>query len=132
MLPVSHDEARDGGQAGVAHGSQEEAVDALRALAWTQVEGPLEVDRIDLAERHEDFDPDRVIAVDPGGLEVLVRHVHELVVDLERLYDLLVRYRFAFETADLLVRDPAAVLGMHVVEAEIAFLDGRIDANGHV
>src|SRR5439155_1044018 len=78
-------------------------------------------------------DVDRLVALDLGGLEVLLIHEDVLaLLELERLHDLVVGHRLALLLADLLVADRARVLLVDEVETELVLLHRAVQPHGHV
>jgi hypothetical protein len=131
LLAPDHD-LGDPDLAGLVQRSDEQAIRLLGPVLRQQVVSLAEVDRVDLVERDEVADVDRVreLDVEPVEIFVLDRDVPALL-DLEPANDLVGRNRFAAVLADLLVADRRQVAAVEEVEAEFLGLGRRVHAHGH-
>ena len=126
MLLVADDDLRDPDLAGLGERADEQPVRLLRALRGQEVVRLAVVDRVDLLERDEVADVDRVRQLDVEPVEVLVAELDvAALVDLEAADDVVARDRLAVVAPHLLVGDRGHVLPVEEVEAELLRLGGR-------
>ena len=109
--------------AGVLQRVAEQHVGAGRGALGLEVVGLLELDRVDLVLVDELQHLDLAAGAQRQVVEVLVGEDDDLAVgQLVALGDVAVLDLFAVDRADPLVLDPAAVGGVHLVEADVLVL----------
>src|SRR5581483_302107 len=120
MLLVADHDLRDRDPPRLLERTDEQHVRLLRALVREQVVGLPKVDRVDLLERDEVADLDRVRQLDVEAVDVLVLERHELALrDLEAPDDVLGVDRLAVVPPDLLVADRRHVPLVQEMEAHL-------------
>src|SRR5919197_2988498 len=126
VLLVADDDLRDPDLAGLGERANEQAVRLLRALRRQEVVGLAVVDRVDLVERDEVADVDRVRELDVEPVEILVADLDvAALLDLEAADDVVGVDRLAVVAPHLLVGDRRHVLLVQEVEAELLRLGRR-------
>jgi hypothetical protein len=100
-------------------------------LLRLDVVGLLEIDGVDLLERHELEHVDDAVRRQRQIGEVLVgQHDHLAARQFVALRDVAVRDLFAVHLADALVANAAAVARVHLVEGNVTLLRRRIQLHG--
>src|SRR6185369_16799034 len=131
-LLAAHDVLREGDLPGLVHRVGQQAVRFLAALVGAAIVGLLEIDRIDLLERHDLGSVDDLGGLTLQRLQLLVAHAHVLLLgELVPARQLGALDRLVALGTERLLLDARAAHGVELVEGHVAGRGRRVEADGN-
>ena len=132
VLLVADDHLRDAHLPGLVERLDQKAIGLLCPLLRNEVVRLAEIDRVDLFERDEIADVDRVRELDVEPIEVLVLEWNEpALLDLEPADDLVGVDMLACVLAHLVVADRGQIVLVEEVELQLLGVDRRVHLHGN-